>query len=104
MSQPDATDVAVTDDRVHHRFLYTADGLVAHLDYREVRDRIILVHTEVPAAMGGHGVGGLLVRAALARATRDNLTVVPWCSFARRWLKEHAGEAAPVKIDWSPPR
>ena len=34
----------------------------------------------------------------------DELTVVPWCPFARRWLQEHPDEAAAVTIDWDTPR
>ena len=48
----------------------------------------------------GHGLGGRLVRAALDRAARDGLTVVPWCPFARHWLEEHPEEAARVTLDW----
>ncbi len=65
---------------------------------------MLLVHTEVPEAWGGRGIGGRLVRAALARAKANGLTVVPWCPFARRWLQEHPDEAAAVTIDWETPR
>jgi predicted GNAT family acetyltransferase len=41
-----------------------------------------------------------LVRAALERAEREDLTVVPWCPFARRWLHEHPDQAARVTMDW----
>ena len=49
----------------------------AELDYHLNGSRLVLVHTEVPAALGGHGLGGRLVRAALDRAGREGLTVVP---------------------------
>ncbi len=72
----------------------------AELDYRLNGSRFILIHTEVPDALSGHGLGGRLVRAALDRAVREGLTVVPWCPFARHWLQEHPDEAARVTLDW----
>lgn len=92
---PDVVDVPEES-----RFVYRAPDAVAELDYRLNGSRFILVHTEVPDALSGHGLGGRLVRAALGRAVRDGLTVVPWCPFARRWLQEHPGEAGRVTIDW----
>jgi predicted GNAT family acetyltransferase len=99
MSSSDASP-NVTDDRVHHCLLFQKDGQVAHLDYREDGGRLTLIHTEVPDGLGGHGIGGLLVRAGVARAVRDNLTIVPWCSYARKWLQDHPDVASAASIDW----
>jgi predicted GNAT family acetyltransferase len=79
------------------------DGAVAELRYRRRADRLVLVHTEVPEALEGHGIGGLLVRAAVDRAAREGLTVVPLCPFARDWLERHPQEASDVSVDWGPP-
>ena len=59
----------------------------------------MLVHTEVPDALAGRGLGGRLVTAALDRAEREGLTVVPWCPFARDWLQRHPDAASRVDID-----
>jgi predicted GNAT family acetyltransferase len=40
------------------------------------------------------------VTAAIERAERDGLTIVPLCPFARSWLERHPDVAARVKIDW----
>lgn len=42
----------------------------------------------------------MLVKAAVDRAVRDGLTIVPRCPFARRWLERHPDEAAGALIDW----
>jgi predicted GNAT family acetyltransferase len=76
------------------------DGLVAELFYRVEGTYLILIHTEVPEALEGRGLGGTLVREALDRAVRDGLTVVPFCPFARGWLERHPDDAARAPIDW----
>ena len=99
-----ADDAAVVDDTAGSRFVLQEGGAEAELIYVVDGSRLLLVHTEVPAAWGGHGIGGRLVRTALALARARHLTVVPWCPFARRWLQEHADDAATVAIDWETPR
>jgi uncharacterized protein len=90
----------VTDNAAAARFEVTVDGTLAELVYRRRADRLVLVHTEVPDALSGQGIGGTLVRAALAEAAARDLTVVPLCAFARAWLRRHPDEAAAVTIDW----
>jgi hypothetical protein len=99
-----ADDAPVVDDTAAGRFVIREGGAEAELIYAREGDRLMLVHTGVPEEWGGHGIGGRLVRAALARAQANDLTVVPWCPFARRWLHEHPEEAAAVTIDWDTPR
>ncbi|HEU5419322.1 MAG TPA: GNAT family N-acetyltransferase [Streptosporangiaceae bacterium] len=90
----------VTDNREDSRLELTADGHRAELIYRQRGGRLVLRHTGVPAAIGGRGLGGQLVAAALARAAADGLTVVPLCPFARDWLERHPAAAATVTVDW----
>jgi predicted GNAT family acetyltransferase len=93
----------VRDVPAEHRFVVQQDGAIAELVYRAEPGRLILVHTGVPDALGGRGIGGSLVRAAVTRAAAEQRTVVPWCPFARRWLREHPDVAATVMIDWDRP-
>ena len=94
------TDVQITDNTGKSRFEAELDGHLAELIYRRVGHRLVLVHTGVPDQLGGHGLGGQLVQAALRKAAADGLTVVPLCPFARDWLERHPDEAATVTIDW----
>ncbi len=89
----------VTHDPAHARFEYRAGGSVAELVYRMRGERMVLLHTGVPDALEGHGVGGQLVRAAVGYAASEGLTVVPACPFARAWLEKHPDVAALVPID-----
>jgi uncharacterized protein len=90
----------VTDNADASRFELALDGHLAELTYRRRADRLVLVHTGVPDALSGRGIGGQLVCAAVARAAAGGLTVVPLCSFARTWLERHPDTAATVTIDW----
>jgi uncharacterized protein len=99
-----ADDAPVVDDIGASRFVIREGDGEAELIYAMQGDRFFLVHTGVPEEWGGHGIGGRLIRTALARAKANGLTVVPWCPFARRWLHDHPGEASAVTIDWETPR
>lgn len=79
---------------------YRADGAEAQLVYGRNGRRLILVHTEVPDALGGRGTGGQLLREALDQARTSGWTVAPWCPFARKWLADHPDDVAGVDIDW----
>jgi GNAT superfamily N-acetyltransferase len=56
----------------------------------------------VPDEISGRGIGGALVAAAVDHANAEGLTIVPWCPFARHWLRAHPEEAAAMTIDWKP--
>lgn len=99
----DPSLVAVVDEPQQARFRYTEDGVDAELVYRVDASRLILVHTEVPEALGGRGVGGRLVAAAVERAARSGETLAPWCPYARSWLRDHPEQVGEVAIDWSAP-
>ncbi|HEY2285128.1 MAG TPA: GNAT family N-acetyltransferase [Streptosporangiaceae bacterium] len=90
----------ITDNSQASRFELTVGDEVAELVYRRRADRLVLVHTGVPDALEGQGVGGRLVRAAVSQAAAGGLTVVPLCSFARSWLQAHPDVAGTVTIDW----
>ena len=94
------SDVVVTDNRDGSQLEIRAGGQLAELIYRTRAGRLILVHTEVPEALGGRGLGGELVRAAIGKANAEGMTLVPLCPFARSWLERHPDEAATVPIDW----
>lgn len=95
---------AVIDEPENERFVYAEDGVEAQLVYRTRPGELILVHTEVPEALGGRGIAGRLVRAAADRAKASGETVLPWCPYARRWLEDHREVAAEITIDWSDPQ
>jgi predicted GNAT family acetyltransferase len=90
----------VTDNHDRLRYETEIDGTTAYLSYARQGDHLVLVHTEVPGALEGHGVGGALVSAAIDDAARRGLVVVPRCPFASAWLRRHPDAAERVTIEW----
>lgn len=89
----DAPAIEVRHDPGSRRFLATVDGCQAVLDYQRGDGVISLVHTGVPAAIGGRGVAAALVRAALDHARAEGLKVVPACSYVATYFKRHPQDA-----------
>jgi uncharacterized protein len=100
MSEQVSDSAEVTDNTDASRLELRADGWLAELVYRIRGDRLVLVHTEVPVELEGRGIGGRLVTAAVDRAAREKLTLVPLCPFARGWLERHPEAANKAVIDW----
>jgi predicted GNAT family acetyltransferase len=96
----DANGLEVIDNQAASRFEVAADDGVAELIYRKNGNRLVLIHTEVPPALGGRGIGGHLVQAAVDKAAETGMTVVPLCPYARSWLERHPDQAARVSVDW----
>jgi predicted GNAT family acetyltransferase len=79
----------VTDNPASRRFELAIDGEVAFLQYERKPDRLVFVHTEVPPAFRGRGIGERLVKGALDAARREGLRVVPLCPFVKAYLRKH---------------
>ena len=93
-------DAEVVDNPDQGRFELVVDGQMAEMVYRLQGERLVLVHTDVPDELGGRGLGGLLVQAAVEQAEAEGYVIVPECAFARGWLEKHPDEAGRVPIDW----
>ena len=66
------------------------DAGIALMTYRDSpRGHRVLVHTEVPPAMQGLGVGSRLVKAVLDDAHAHGRPIVPACEFVKSYLERH---------------
>ena len=72
-----------------HRFETRVDGVLCELDYGLHNQLMTILHTGVPPEVGGRGIAGELVRAALEAARRAGWKVVPACSYASVWMERH---------------
>jgi len=82
--------VEVTHNEEARQFEATVRGLHAFLTYRQTPDRMILLHTEVPAPLEGQGLAARLTRAALDFARAHRLRVVPLCPYVADFLRRHS--------------
>lgn len=79
----------VKDNPAQSRFeLATPDGM-AYIVYKREGRRVVLVHTEVPEALSGHGIGSKLVRGTLDRLRGDGDEVVPRCEFVAAYIARY---------------
>ena len=81
--------IPVSNNSAQCRFETSAGGETAFLEYQLVPPALTLIHTEVPAAMRGRGVGDKLVHAALEFARAEKLYVKPVCPFVTAYLRRH---------------
>jgi uncharacterized protein len=79
----------VRDNVAQHRFELEVDGHTACLYYQLEPGVITLVHTEVPEALGGRGVGSTLVRGALDAIRAKGLKVIAKCPFVAAYMGKH---------------
>lgn len=79
----------VRDNAERHRFELDLDGHVAFSNYRRSDSLLTILHTEVPQALGGRGVGSKLVRGTLEIARSQGLKVHPLCPFVSSYMDKH---------------
>lgn len=79
----------VVQNEKKFRFEVVSGALTSKLEYRMGRDRIALIHTEVPDELSGQGIGSSLVKTALQYARDNELTVLPYCPFAAAYVERH---------------
>jgi predicted GNAT family acetyltransferase len=85
-----AADPQFRDNAAESRYELNTDDGLAFMTYRESpRGHRILVHTEVPPALQGRGVGSRLVRAVLDDARARHRPVLPACEFVKSYLQRH---------------
>lgn len=107
-SQGDAAQVdaaqkrVVRNDDAGRYEIYVGDELGGFTEIEPGEgERVVFPHTEIDPAFSGQGLGGLLVGEALADAARRGETIVPQCSFVRKYLREN--DVPGAVVDWPRP-
>jgi uncharacterized protein len=70
-----------------------------YVAYRRRPEAIALTHTEIEPEFEGRGIGGTLVREALARARAEGVAVLPFCPFVRSYIERHPDQLDLVPED-----
>jgi predicted GNAT family acetyltransferase len=88
---------AVRDNPAEHRYELEVEGHLAATYYTLADGVITFVHTEVPDALGGRGVGSKLVKGALDHVRSRGLKVVAQCPFVKAYIEKHPDYADLLK-------
>lgn len=80
-----------------HRFELHVDGHTAVEVFERFPGGIAYLHTIVPKALEGRGVGSRLVRHILDYAVQNQLKVRPDCPFVKAYIDKHA-EYQPISL------
>ena len=71
------------------RFEVNLGGEFAFVEYRYYKGDIAFMHTVVPEAFEGKGIGKKLASAALAFAAAEKRKIMLYCPFVSKYVKEH---------------
>lgn len=82
----------VTDNTARMRYEMNIDDQMAFVTYARDGGRITLLHTEVPAALSGRGIGSALARAVLDDIRHRGLRVIPRCEFMAAYIRRHPND------------
>ena len=82
-------DIPLVNNELSRQFEIVVEQVKAKIEYDLQKDRMFLVHTEVPPALAGKGVGNALVEKTLHYLDENNLKLVPLCPFVAAYVKKH---------------
>jgi hypothetical protein len=79
----------VRDNIERHRFELDVGGHIAFSNYKRADGVLTILHTEVPKALEGRGIGSALIRGVLDTARSQRLKINPVCPFAKAYIQRH---------------
>ena len=77
----------IVHDRENSRFVLDINGELARVEYRLKRDKMYLIHSEVPFNLRGQGIGKVLVEKTFERLTEEGYKAVAVCSYVKAVAK-----------------
>lgn len=85
-----AIDYELIDNVENHRYEIRVEGNIAKIEYiKSNNGDIYLIHTEVPAILGGKGIGSQLAEKVLTDIERQGLRLVPICPFVAGYIHKY---------------
>ena len=79
----------VLDNAERSRFELAVPGGVAFSTYRRSAGTVTVIHTEVPEALSGHGVGSELARGLLDMIRSRGEKEIPRCKYVAGFIAKH---------------
>lgn len=83
------TSATVRDNIALSRFELDVDGVTAFSEYSRRDGVTVFIHTEVPDALSGKGVGSKLARGALDLVRARGDRVIARCPFIAAFIAKH---------------
>ena len=80
---------AVHDNPEASRFELDVGGQIVFALYRRDGSTLYIRHVEAPPPLRGTGAAGRLMEGIVEIAARENLAIVPICSYAAAWMRRH---------------
>jgi predicted GNAT family acetyltransferase len=90
----------ISNNQENNRLEARVNGKIAFVAYRRTPRDLVIIHTEVPAELAGHGVGSKLAQAGLEFARELDLKVVPLCPFVAGYIRRHQEYLDLVRPDY----
>ena len=84
-----SSEVNVMHERARERFSARVEGQDCELDYHLEDGVMTILHTGVPAQVGGRGIAAALTKAAFEWAREQGYKVRPACSYAAVFARRH---------------
>ena len=81
---------SITLNSEKSRFELEIDGQIAVADFVLQPGEITITHVIVPPSLRGGGVASRLGAEVVAYSKRENLRIVPQCSFMAAYLERHS--------------
>lgn len=85
-----AIDYELIDNVENHQYEIRVEGNIAKIEYiKSDNGEIYLIHTEVPAVLGGKGIGSQLAEKVLTDIEQQGLRLVPICPFVAGYIHKY---------------
>ncbi|GLS19376.1 N-acetyltransferase [Labrys miyagiensis] len=79
----------VVDNPAQNRFEMAVDDELAVVYYRQEGEALVLVHTEVPQALSGQGIGSRLAQGVFDLIRASGRKAIVRCPFLAKWASRH---------------
>ncbi len=77
------------NNREKHRYEFHFKEYLPYIKYSERDNRIVLIHTDVPPDLEGHGIGTQLVKETLDDIRTKGEKIIPLCPFVVEFIERN---------------
>ena len=82
-------DIPLINNTDKGRFEMAVEGHLSIVEYKQVDDKIYVLHTEVPKELEGKGVASALTEQVFTYIEQSRMKLVPYCPYTVAYLKRH---------------